>query len=227
YGYGWDVIYDFNTLDSVDVLGSYQSFKLSNTCKYFTDKIADSFKGVEIRDFNTKQLLFTLPINGYTLTGMEFSPDDKYLVTSCGHFDSWKISTGEKVNEIYHGTIANFSISHNDKYIVETGGRYIFLLTNNFYGTNSVKSNLSESTLIFPNPPTGNITINIKIKNQSTSFINLTTIDGLIIRNLVNKIIPIGQNSLQFNVSDLANGTYFIVIRNGKETQSYKLIINK
>ncbi|MCX6155113.1 MAG: hypothetical protein NT007_13250, partial [Candidatus Kapabacteria bacterium] len=47
YGYGWDVIYDFNTLDSVDVLGSYQSFKLSNTCKYFTDKIADSFKGVE------------------------------------------------------------------------------------------------------------------------------------------------------------------------------------
>ena len=84
YQIGSFTVYDFKTLDSIDNYTNSRGFRVSNTCKYLASATGDPDYGVEVYDFNTKLRLWKLPINGPSLTGIEFSPDDKYLVTSNG-----------------------------------------------------------------------------------------------------------------------------------------------
>ncbi|MCX6153895.1 MAG: T9SS type A sorting domain-containing protein [Candidatus Kapabacteria bacterium] len=230
--YRWDVMYDFNTLDSIDVLGSYYNVQLSHNCKYFVDNFADSFNGVEVRDFNTKQLLSTLPINGYTLTGMEFSPDDKYLVTSAGMGSDYglKIFDLETKKNVYtnkDGGFSNFTISHNGNFIITSIENVLLLYPSKFLHSWSKDSINQNIHVVSPNPTNGEITISFNTYFLIPTLINITDLNGALVQNIFNGLFPIGQNTFQFNASDITNGAYLISIQNGKETQSFKLIINK
>jgi len=76
--------YDFKNLDSLYELPSRGDFKLSNKCKYVAYKTSNNDYGLEIYELETKKLIQKLPIDGISITGIEFSPDDKYVVTSNG-----------------------------------------------------------------------------------------------------------------------------------------------
>ena len=88
-------IYDFNTFDSLGTFIDKAYYRLSNTNKYIAFKRLDPDYGVEIYNYLTKELVQKLFINGLTLTGIEFSPDDKYIVTTndFGLMRIWDIVT--------------------------------------------------------------------------------------------------------------------------------------
>src|SRR3989339_427541 len=107
YQIGNFIVYDYNTLDSIDNYNNSRGFIISNSCKYIASATGDPDYGVEVYDFNTKEFLWKMPINGPSLTGIEFSPDDKYLVTSSGPDVNaiyiWNIDSGKKEYEYKDG----------------------------------------------------------------------------------------------------------------------------
>ncbi len=219
------VIYNFNTLDSIDAIIGKAYFRLSNTCSYISFKRSDPTYGVEIYDFNTKELLWKIPINGPSLTGIEFSPDDKYLVTS-PTIQIWDIESKKQVISYQSGTSRNIAISHDGKYIISSIGRYLFNWFAMWEGT-YVEENADNSTIIYPNPTNGIVTINFTQQLPEITNISLTNINGAVIRDLFNNFLESGQQSMNFEVSDLVNGSYFINVSNSHLNLFFKLIINK
>ena len=214
------------TLDSIDRWEFFEKgatwYQLSNTNNYLAIKTGDPTYGVEIYDFNTKQLIHKLPINGPSLTGIEFSPDDKYIVTSNGltnrSLKTWDLTTGTAVYEIKDGGYESISISHSGKFIITTIGRYLLLYP--LKTSTSIQLNINNSEfLLYPNPTNGEVKINI----EKSGIVNIYDNKGNL--HKVIESLPI-ENGINFNVSDLPNGEYFIFLE-GKKTNTYKLIINK
>jgi hypothetical protein len=219
--------FNINTLDSVGQYPAYTNFfyKISNTCKYIAYAIGTPTYGVEIYDFNTKQLLQKLPLNGLNLTGIEFSPDDKYIVTS-SEIKIWDLDSFKLVHYYQSGTANNFAISHNSKFIVSSTGNYLISWYGRFQTTPVV--NISDTiNLIYPNPSTGKVTIQFtQPDSEVTSFI-LVDMNGNPIRTLSNKFLESGTQNVELDVSLYSSGTYFIRVQNQHLSNIYKLIIIK
>ncbi|OGU39012.1 MAG: hypothetical protein A2X61_00750 [Ignavibacteria bacterium GWB2_35_12] len=219
-------VFDFNTLDSIDSYGNHRGFVISKTCKYITYGTGDSDYGVEVYDFNTKQLLWKIPINGPSLTGIEFSPDDKYLVTS-PTIQIWDMETGKQTYSYQSGSSNNIDVSHDGKYIINTIGNYLFLWKARF-GINTVPVD-SEITpqIIYPNPTTGIATIKYQQPFSEITNIFISELNGLLIKTILNNNLEEGIKNIDFNTFDMSSGTYFIKVENAHLSLVFKLIVNK
>lgn len=221
-------VFDFLTLDSIGEYASRGDYKISNMCKYIAYKAKDPTYGVEVYDFNTKELIWKLPINGPSLTGIEFSPDDKYLVTTSesGLMRIWDIETGKGVYDYKDGGYGNLDISIDGKYITTSIGGYLFLYPAKWQGTPVVPEE-NNPIIIYPNPTNGMVIINFTQQLPEITNINLNDINGVLIRNLFNNFLEPGPKMLDFDVSDLAIGSYFINVNNSHLSIFFKLIVNK
>jgi WD40 repeat protein len=205
-------------------------FRISNNCQKIAFKRADPTYGVEVYDFNTKELIWKIPINGPSLTGIEFSPDDKYLVTSNGPgancLKIWSMENGEETHRYWPRSYDFVCLSNNGNYVVSGLGRYLFKFHSRFNGI-YVEPSEDTTILIYPNPTNGLINLEFNNPILENTLINLNDINGLLIKNLFNNILEQGQQSINFNVSDLSNGTYYIKVNNSQLSLFFKLIINK
>lgn len=149
------VVYDFPTLDSIDSYKNSCGFVLSKTFKYIAYVTGNPNFEVEVYDFNTKELLWKIPVNGPSLTGIEFLPDDKYLVTSnepsANNIKIWDITKNEKIYEYLKASFMNIDISHDGKFMVSSVGESLKLLYARWTGT-SVEEELQIPIIIFPKP---------------------------------------------------------------------------
>jgi WD40 repeat protein len=219
-------IYDFNTLDSINAFEDKFRSILSNNCSLIAFAGLDPNYGVEVYDYNKKQQLWQLPINGPSITGIEFSPDDKYLVKSPG-LEIWSMETGLNLYIYQSGSSDNFDISHNGKYIISSVGSYLFLWYARF-GINPVHDSPdSVKQIIYPNPTTGKATIQFAQPFPEITDIILTDINGNQIQNLFNKFLNSGNQILDFDISRFTIGTYFIRVQNSHLSLIFKLIITK
>src|SRR3989339_813720 len=182
-------VYDFNTLDSIDSFGNHRGFVLSKTCKYIAYGTGDPDFGVEVYDFNTKEFLWKIPINGPSLTGIEFSPDDKY--------------------------------------IIESVGRWIELLKFNDGNTSVPGDSEITPQIIYPNPSTGVATIQYQQHFSEITNIYITGINGQIINSILSNFLEEGNKIITFNTQDIPDGTYFIKVENVHLSLIFKLIVNK
>ncbi len=222
-------IYDFNTIDSLGTFNGMAYYRLSNTNKYIAFKCMDKYNGVEIYKTDSKELVQTLQINGPSLTGMEFSPDDKYLVTSNGPGTNallvWSIETGKIAYDYPRGSVGCIDVSNNGKYIVSSTGKYFFLW--NFKNEmTDIKDKVNIIKTIYPNPTNGNAIIEFEQKITSKTIISLIDLEGKIIKTLFNEILEEGKQELLLNMADIANGNYYIIVKNEQESLLYNLIIN-
>ncbi|OGU15400.1 MAG: hypothetical protein A2X61_15945 [Ignavibacteria bacterium GWB2_35_12] len=224
-------VYDFNTLDSIDSFGNHRGFVLSKTCKYIAYGTGDPDFGVEVYDFNTKEFLWKIPINGPSLTGIEFSPDDKYLVTSSGPDANaiyiWDINTEKKVYSYLGSSFLNIDVSHNGKYIIESVGRWIELLKFNDGNTSVPGDSEITPQIIYPNPSTGVATIQYQQHFSEITNIYITGINGQIINSILSNFLEEGNKIITFNTQDIPDGTYFIKVENVHLSLIFKLIVNK
>jgi hypothetical protein len=223
---GGFIIYDFNTLDSLDCLGNANYFKISNTCKYITFKTGDPTYGVEVYEFNSKELLWTIPINGPSLTGIEFSPDDKYLITS-PTIQIWDMETGKQTYSYQSGSANTIDVSSDGKYIGSSIGRY-FYKWNARFGTSIVpEDRVITPQIIYPNPSTGIAIIQYQQPVSEMTNIFITDINGQIVKPIFNNFLEEGQKIIDFNTQDISNGTYFVKVENSHLSLTFKLIVNK
>ena len=92
YGTYLKIYYTTFNYSKIDSISSYDGTgfcRISNKCEILARNIWDSNYGVELINFKTGELINKLHIDGNSLTGIEFSPDDKYVVTSndlCGDY---------------------------------------------------------------------------------------------------------------------------------------------
>jgi hypothetical protein len=228
--YGSFVIYDLFTLDSLDSYTNARGYRISNTCKYIAKGTGDPDYGVELYDFNTKQLLHQFPVNGPSLTGIEFSNNDKYLVTTGNdRMDVWDLESENYKNLYnYQGTgFQSIDISKDDKFIVFSVADYIFIIKTKF-NPNLIDYNLIKDQIkIIPNPNTGIIKIIFNLLKEDNIKIILIDAIGNQSNSLYDGLINSGIQNLDFDLSYLTNGSYFIAVMGSGINQTFNIIINK
>ena len=222
-------VYDILTLDSIDTFVDKAAYRLSNTNKYIAFRRTSKDYGVEIYDYSSKELVQKLEINGYNLTGIEFSPDDKYIVTSSGPSTNallvWSIENGEIVYNYPGGSYSNVGISKSGKYIISSTGRYLFLI--NFKNGTSIVENDKEKYLktIYPNPATNTAIIEFEQKTSGNTRIELLNIQGILLKTIINKFLESGRQIIEINTSDIPSGYYYIIVQNEKEQYVFQLVV--
>lgn len=89
-------------------------------------------------------------------------------------------------------------------------------------GTNEFSLN-KESILIYPNPTASSFTARVNLESGRTSL-EIRDINGSIVKEVFNQNYPAGQHNIHCDISDLSNGSYFLVIRNNDRLLTEKLV---
>ncbi|OGU56834.1 MAG: hypothetical protein A2X64_07420 [Ignavibacteria bacterium GWF2_33_9] len=217
------LIYDFKTKDSINIITNDYIF-LSNTCKYMIIGVSGT-NGIEIHDTESGELLFTLPLNILTVSGLEFSPDDKYLVTS-PTITIWDIEKREKVYQYSSGTSNCIALSHDGQYIINSIGGYLAKWYARWGGDNVIPEP-DNNKILYPNPTTGEINLSFILKDSGQIVINITDITGKMLKTVYDNFLNSGEQNIPLNVSWLTPGSYFLTIRNQSTLLTFKLIVNR
>jgi PKD repeat protein len=93
-------------------------------------------------------------------------------------------------------------------------------------GINKNKSIVTDFNT-YPNPIKENLTIELNLIEQAQVEIVIVDLLGNTIANISNKEMNSGTNKLSWNVTDIANGIYFLNIKTNNSIQTKKLMINK
>jgi len=225
--YGSFTIYDFNTLDSIDSFPNSSVYFLSPNCKY----IAYAKSQPKIYDFNTRELLYTFELNALNLTGLKFSSDEKYVVTSSEDGGKglmiWDMATGKiKYKDYVQGSICTMALSHNMKYIIfDTEGAFGLLYGR--YDYIDVTDTPEEAGTLYPNPTTSTYTLKYNQLANEFTTIQITDLQGNVIKPIFSGLIEQGINTYDISVNELPNGTYFVQIINEHQNLSLKLMVLK
>jgi len=78
---------------------------------------------------------------------------------------------------------------------------------------------------IFPNPALDHLTIRYRMPDAGYRMIDLYSIEGRKIRELVNESMPAGTHEMEMDVSDLPAGVYFVRVQADNAVQTRKLVI--
>jgi hypothetical protein len=89
---------------------------------------------------------------------------------------------------------------------------------------NDIKSDF----IVFPNPSKGEFTIKYDVKKRSDILVEIVDINGVKLRTVVNiQGQHTGKYQVPVNLSDLANGIYFVNLTIGGEKKAQKVILEK
>jgi hypothetical protein len=228
--YTWlknNIFYDYNTLDEIYQTDNYYfSHELSNTCKYIAYKsgLEDSkYYGVLIHDPNTHELITKIPVNGPSLSGIEFTSDDRFLLTSNGpgpnYTKVWNTNNWDNVYTYIDMGADNFDISHDDKYIIAGGVGYLMKF---FFRTepNSINEDKPDVIEISPNPVESILFLNNLASD--TYQISLISINGNDLGLLYDGYI---NDTIRLDVSKYPTGAYILNIESESKTYNKKFVI--
>jgi hypothetical protein len=94
------------------------------------------------------------------------------------------------------------------------------------WGSNPVGINEShfnnEVLNIYPNPATNQISIEFELAETKNTFIEVKNILGQTIKTIANTTLSKGTNKIELNLSDFANGIYFIQLHNDSKVVNKK-----
>jgi hypothetical protein len=79
---------------------------------------------------------------------------------------------------------------------------------------------------LYPNPTTGNISIDFFTENQNAVEIQLSSVTGKLLKTIQKGPVEAGQNRIYFDISDLSQGVYFAKVILNKNSETYKVIKN-
>lgn len=78
---------------------------------------------------------------------------------------------------------------------------------------------------MYPNPSTNTVTLSLNFKYEGKISIQLTALDGKLLREKINEVIVPGENILNFDISGFSRGNYFISIIYPEGVETKKMII--
>lgn len=79
-------------------------------------------------------------------------------------------------------------------------------------------------TRVYPNPTSSLSSIAFFNKQQDRVIIRVFSANGNLVRTLVNKVYPAGNNQLTFDTNGLANGVYFIKVESEGKSVTLRLV---
>jgi len=220
--------YKYLTLDSISSIEGNGICRISNNCEILAKSSRDGNYGVELINFKTGELIQKLPIDGISITGIEFSPDDKYVVTTNSYsalMRIWDVDKGTGVHDYIDGGYGNLDITSDGKYIIASILDILILYKANYGGTFIPEKKEIDKT-IYPNPTNGNATIEFELKLSGLTTIELINTNGSNIKTILNTFLESGSQKLEFKTDDIPTGSYFLVIQSQKEKIVFQLIIN-
>lgn len=126
--------------------------------------------------------------------------------------DSWTVIDLSSLGAVY-GLDFNLTSSDNGQYGMNTPA--YFAMDNLSVDFTEVEENIASHFSVYPNPTTGLLNINI----EANSKVDLYTINGQLI-----KTITSNSNQLQWDLTDLSNGIYFIQVEKEGIISTQKII---
>jgi|694.fasta_scaffold00005_98 hypothetical protein len=94
--------------------------------------------------------------------------------------------------------------------------------------TVGIKGNTANEDLtsVFPNPAKDKITITIDAANEKTCQISIVDLAGKLVYEKNNQALIKGNNTIDVNTQNFADGTYFVKINMGSNSKTIKLIVS-
>ncbi len=220
-------IYNYSDLDSINSIEGTGICRISNNCEILAKSTRDANYGVELINFKTGELIQKLPIDGKSITGIEFSPDDKYVLTSNGYvalMRIWDINKGIGIYDYKDGGYQNLDISKDGKLIITCIGEYLLLYPAKYGGT-FVPEKGEVLKVIYPNPSNNIAIIEFVQIISGNTKLELINTNGEIIKTFLNTFLETGYQKIEINTSDIPSGNYYIVVKNEKEQFLFQLIV--
>lgn len=90
------------------------------------------------------------------------------------------------------------------------------------FGTGVSESQISNINT-YPNPASGNVSIDYMVASNSNVQVNIVDITGRNIETIVNVEQTAGFYTVQYNVEDLKSGIYFVVVSSNNASRTVKL----
>lgn len=92
--------------------------------------------------------------------------------------------------------------------------------------SNEVEVSIDNFFGVSPNPANSNVTYSYTIGEAQNAQIEIYDVTGKMVKSLFNGVAK-ANDSIQFNVAELANGTYTIVLKTATNTYTTKLSVRK
>lgn len=230
-------VYDFNSLDSVGclfnapVVAYFGYFVLSHDCLKIAFRFQDNNYAVRVYDFNSMQELTKLNFSGIARTNIKFTPDNKYIVSASGmqvdNLIIWDVLTGKALVQRPNASYWTVDVSNDldGQYIASSGLYDLIIFKFPILGISSPSGNSKE--ILYPNPSTGILTVNLNLPVTSSLMIDLTDLNGKLTANVYQQLTEQGISNIQIDLSGYANGTYLLRLRATNYEKVYKVIITK
>lgn len=232
-------IYNVDSKELIDSIFSFQNtsekFGGFNKIAVLNDrnKIAINNEGgvINFYDVVTKtfydKLIFD---NGAKVNADEIvmSNDSKYIAVSkgrkcCYFIKIFNFDTKELIHQYSGGGWTEFDLSSSMKYLISHLGQVLTLYDNKWL-ISSVSGLENSSFTLSPNPAIGNLNIAFILSRPNNIKITLFDVLGNQIDVIDEGFSEEIHYSLDYDISDLVSGTYFIEIREGNTKISKKFI---
>ena len=215
--------YSFETLDSIKNWGDKgYDFSVSNSGKY----IAFGINGVEIYNLETGKLVSTIKTNNENITGIEFSKDERFIVTSgntnSGFLQIGEVLTGKQFYLYTYGSISSFDLSKIEDFLISGSANYLLMWRVTELMTSINDNNIQ--TTIYPNPTNGKLEVKYQVQKPSIFQYAVTNIQGITLKRNNLGIKNIGQNIDPIDVNSIPSGIYNLRIYSENEQLNFKFI---
>jgi len=200
----------------------------SNTCKYFVEKGPGASDSIKIYNVQTNEVHRTLPIKSNFLSTVEFTSDDKYIVTADrsgqNKTNIWEIESGKHIYKYESHSPTSIQITKDNKYFYSTatGSKQIGKWHLKLPITNIQIE--QPGNIIYPNPTNGNINIQFNVAIPSSFQLEITNSLGQILFQQLIGHKEIGINTYNINVAFLPLGNYNLRVYSPSQTFNFSII---
>ena len=95
------------------------------------------------------------------------------------------------------------------------------------FSTSDVKAKDVQEEIIYPNPTTGLVNIEINLPLHSILTATIADLSGRFLGELYKNEARDGKNNIQLNLQNYPNGTYFIALNAVNYKKQFKIIIKR
>jgi WD40 repeat protein len=184
-----------------------------------------------------KEILFSQP-NDYIIS-LSFSLDNKFLFVGGGNLERWSIKSyslsdfTEKYNYFFNylfslseGPICiDTRIINSQNKIIAGSHRGIVLLNTDWI--NDVKKISEKGQTTQPNPFDYQTDINVNLTKSGIYKIDIYNSNSLLIENIFNGYLEIGNQTFRWYPKNLPNGTYFCKITGKDYSVTLKILLQR
>jgi WD40 repeat protein len=231
-----NMLWDAKTLQTIRECPELGYIKTSPDGKWLGSIVLNIVKVFDAITWENKYNWKQAPDSSDFLTAIDFTPDSRFIATSgsltgfsegaknIANIHIWDLEKGKLSYKYSNGIngmgAANIRYNHIGNLLLNFSvGRLVIFKS---LKTEIFDNPFPNEILLYPNPTTGEISIENSNILPGHLYIDLSNINSLLVRVLFDGIYD--GTELRFNVSVLAAGTYFLKAVQGNSTYSYKLI---